>query len=61
MITNVDVSEDFSAGANEDVIPNAWRPTPASQVSQGDSMVEGTAFSYDSFGMHDDAAEVMNA
>src|SRR5216683_3069548 len=61
IITNVDLSEELSAGANEDVMPNAWSPTPPSQVAQGYPMIEGTAFSYDSFGMHDDTTEVMDA
>ena len=61
IITDVDLSEELSAGANEDVMPNAWGPTPPSQITQGYPMVEGTAFSYDSFGMHDDTTKVMDA
>src|SRR5215475_5902036 len=59
IITNVDLSEEFSAGTNEDVMPNVWGPAPPSEVTQGYPMVEGAACSYDGFGMHDDTTKVM--
>jgi hypothetical protein len=57
IITNVDLSEELSTGANQDVMPNVWGPTLPDR--QGYS--EGTAFSYDSFGMHDDTTKVLDA
>src|ERR1700704_6518956 len=45
IITNGDLSEELSAGANEDVMPNVWGSPPTSQITQGYPMVEGTAFS----------------
>ena len=61
MITNIDLSEELSASANEDMLPNARGPTPPSQVAQCYPMVESTACAYDSFGMHDDTTKVMDA
>ena len=46
---------------NENVIPNAWSPTSPSQIPQSYPMRVGAAFSYDSFGMHNDTTEVMDA
>jgi len=46
---------------HEDVIPNAGSPIPPSQTSQSYPMMVGAAFSYDSFGMHNDTTEVMDA
>ena len=46
---------------NEDGIPNAWSPTSLSQTSQSYLMIEGTVFSYDSFRIHNDTTEVLDA
>jgi hypothetical protein len=45
----------------EDVIPNVWNPTTPSQTSHSYPMIACAAFFYDSFGMHNDTIEVMNA
>ena len=46
---------------NENGISNAWSPTSLSQISQSYPMIEGTAFSYDSYRIHNDTTEVMDA
>src|SRR5262249_59471041 len=42
IITNVDLSEELSAGANEDVMPNAWSPTPPPPIAPRFPLVAGT-------------------
>jgi len=46
---------------NEDVVLNAWSPTLPSQTSQSYPMIVGAGFSNDSFGMHNDTIEGMDA
>jgi len=61
MVSYLNLTKELSSGTNHHVAANAWGTTPSSAISQGHTMIDGTAFSHDGLRMDDDATEVVNA
>src|SRR6266545_7836859 len=58
-VANLDLPEYFGPSTNDHVVTYAWSAAPAAQISQGDPMIDRTAFADDSLGMNDDAPKMM--
>jgi hypothetical protein len=60
MIANNDLAENLGPRSNEDMIPDTRSTAPATQISQGDAMIEGTPGPYNGLRVHDNATKVMD-